>query len=78
MPKHVVLATTLADLANAEQENSVQSSSLTCPIRQHSGWLSPRRPSEQMPEQRPQLSCQQPKSHVETPTTKRTEARAVP
>jgi hypothetical protein len=54
---HVVQATTVSVWANAERGDRGQSSALTCRIRHLSRSLSPRRWSEQRPEQRPQLSC---------------------
>ena len=49
-------ATTVAGWAHANQANRGQRSAITCHARPHSGWLCPRRSSEQRPAQRPQLS----------------------
>jgi hypothetical protein len=45
----VVLATSVAGCAHDDQANRGHNSTLTCHARHDSGWLCPRRPSEQRP-----------------------------
>jgi hypothetical protein len=72
----VVPGTTVAGFTHAEQSNRGLNSALTFRARHHSGWLSPRRPTDRRPDQHTHLSCL-PKQWLAEPTpTKRTEARA--
>jgi hypothetical protein len=77
-PSHVMPANTVAGSAHADQANIAQSSTLICRVRQHSGLLSPPRPSQQRPQQRSYLSCFQPPLLAEPTSKKRTEARSAP
>jgi hypothetical protein len=65
-------------MVHADQANRCQNIALICRLRQHSRWLSPRRPREQRPEQRPQLSTTSTQWLVAPTPTERTEARAAP
>ena len=73
-PSIVAPATTMARLANADRAKSGHSSAIKC-SRHNSSWLSPRRPSEHMTEQRSHLPCPPPQWLAEPTPTDRTEAR---
>jgi hypothetical protein len=89
-PSPVLPANTVAGRGHAEHANRGQRSALSFRSRHHSGWLEPRRSSEQRPDQRPHLSYQPPHRLAEpSPTSRphwlteptpnhRTEARAAP
>jgi hypothetical protein len=77
-PSPAVQATTVVGWAQADQANRGQSSALACRARNHSGWLSPRRPSEQRPEKCHHLSCPPPQWLAEPTPTDGTEATAAP
>jgi hypothetical protein len=77
-PSPVVTANIEVGCAHADRANRGQSSALTWRPRHPSGWLGPRRPSVQRPEQRPHLSSPQPQWLAGLTPTKRTEARAAP
>ena len=53
----VVSASTVAGLVLFHQKKRGQSSALKFRVRHHSGWLIPRRQSDQRPKQCPHLSC---------------------
>jgi hypothetical protein len=72
----VVPATTVAGWAHATQANRGQRCALTFRARHHSGGLGPRRPSEQIPEQRPHLSSPPPQWLADPSPADITEARA--
>ena len=77
-PSRVVLATTVAGWAHAEQENRGHVCATTCRASHHSGRQNTLRPSEQRPEKRTHLSSPPPQClGVPTPT-KRSEDRAAP
>ena len=73
---HVVPAKIVARYSHAVQANTGKSSAVNCRARHHCGLLSQRRPSEQRPEQRPQLSSPRPEWLAEAPPIERTEATA--
>ena len=64
--------------AHAVEAKTFQSSAFICRASHHSAWLSPRRPSERMPEPRLQLSCPPPQRLAEDTPNKRSEATAAP
>ena len=77
-PSLVVPTTAVADWAHADQSNRGQSCVLNCRDSQLSAWLSPRRPREQKPGQRPQHSCPPIQWLAEPTSTDLTEARIAP
>ena len=73
-PSPAVPATTVAGSNHDDLTKRCQTSALTIRIRQNSGWLSPRRPSEQRPEQGSQLTCPPPTWLADPTPKKRKEA----
>jgi hypothetical protein len=59
-PSILVPAIIVTGRAHSERKNRGQRSDLTCRAQHHSDWVSPRRPSEEWPEQRTHLSCRRP------------------
>jgi hypothetical protein len=75
-PSTNVSANTVDGSSQANQANRGHSRAVTCCAPHHSGWLSPRRPRDHRPEQRPQLSCPPTHRLTEPTATEQTVARA--
>ena len=71
-------ASTVTGWAHADKHNIGQFCSLACRFCHHSGCLSPRTPSKQRSEQRPDLLCTRQQWMAERTPSQRTEARAAP
>ena len=71
-------ANTVAVRAHTDHAVRTQSSANTSRAGHYSGWLNPRRPSEQRPEKRPQLSSLPPQWLAEPTPTKREKATVAP
>jgi hypothetical protein len=75
---NVVPVNTVTGLTYSDRDNGGQSNALNCRVRHQSGWLSPRRPSEQRPEQHPHLSWPPTQWLAESTPTEQTQARVTP